>query len=285
MTAICAGGDCHAEHLQKSTSLARLRGLHVAGLHVLEVAFHAGARLASHAHAHARFSFVLAGAIGESFAGRTLRCERNAFSFHPAALPHANEMSAEGARALLIEVCANPGPELAALVGDLPDPFAVSQRRMRDVAVDLSRVLRSDDVVQSILAESLALDLLARGMRLLEQQTRGRQPKAPAWLDDFVQLVDDRLDTHLSLTDAASLLRVTPRQLATALRRYRATTFVELIRNRRLERARGLLRDTDIPLAEVALASGFADQSHLTRRFRFAFGVTPARFRRKSDTR
>ena len=33
------------------------------------------------------------------------------------------------------------------------------------------------------------------------------------------------------------------------------------------------------PLADVALATGFADQAHLTRKFKAAFGITPARYR------
>lgn len=48
---------------------------------------------------------------------------------------------------------------------------------------------------------------------------------------------------------------------------------------RRLERARDMLAGGHAP-AEVAAACRFADQSHLTRHFRNAFGVTPARWAR-----
>lgn len=47
--------------------------------------------------------------------------------------------------------------------------------------------------------------------------------------------------------------------------------------NIRLERARALLAAGDTPAA-VAAAVGFADQSHLSRRFKAAYGVTPGRF-------
>ncbi len=46
---------------------------------------------------------------------------------------------------------------------------------------------------------------------------------------------------------------------------------------RRLDRARSLIRK-GAPLADTALASGFADQSHLTRQFKKAYGVTPGRW-------
>ena len=48
---------------------------------------------------------------------------------------------------------------------------------------------------------------------------------------------------------------------------------------RRLDAARSQLR-TGTPLAEAALATGFADQAHLTRAFRSAYGVTPGRYTR-----
>ena len=47
---------------------------------------------------------------------------------------------------------------------------------------------------------------------------------------------------------------------------------------RRLDRARQLVGHGQ-PLVEVALATGFADQAHLTRMFHAAFGVSPARHR------
>ena len=46
---------------------------------------------------------------------------------------------------------------------------------------------------------------------------------------------------------------------------------------RRLERARGMIEQGE-PLADIAATIGFADQSHLTRHFKKAFGVTPGRW-------
>lgn len=48
---------------------------------------------------------------------------------------------------------------------------------------------------------------------------------------------------------------------------------------RRLDHARARLAGEAAPVADVALEAGFADQAHLTRVFKAAFGLTPARYR------
>jgi AraC family transcriptional regulator len=48
---------------------------------------------------------------------------------------------------------------------------------------------------------------------------------------------------------------------------------------RRVERAKRLLRQTRQPIALIAQEAGFADQSHLTQIFHREMGVTPGRFR------
>ncbi len=52
----------------------------------------------------------------------------------------------------------------------------------------------------------------------------------------------------------------------------------EYVVNVRIKHARQLLA-SGLPVARVAFQTGFADQSHLTRRFRASVGVTPGRYR------
>jgi AraC-like DNA-binding protein len=50
---------------------------------------------------------------------------------------------------------------------------------------------------------------------------------------------------------------------------------------RRLDVARARLRE-GVPLADLSLTVGFADQAHFTRMFRSAYGITPGRYARLS---
>ena len=64
-----------------------------------------------------------------------------------------------------------------------------------------------------------------------------------------------------------------------AVRQLRLTDFRNY-RQIRLDRARDLLRQSAVPITEIALGCGFSSASHFSRAYREAFGVTPASERR-----
>lgn len=70
-----------------------------------------------------------------------------------------------------------------------------------------------------------------------------------------------------------------PVHLTRTFRRFFGCTPGEYLRERRLEKAASLLAGSRLPLSEVALESGFADQSHLAKAFKRAYGVTPSEYR------
>ena len=58
-------------------------------------------------------------------------------------------------------------------------------------------------------------------------------------------------------------------------RQYVLITPGEFYSDIRLDRARGLVTQTEMPLSQVALASGFASQVHFSRAYRTRFGLPP----------
>ena len=92
----------------------------------------------------------------------------------------------------------------------------------------------------------------------------------------------DYLDSDLEAPAASDALeRLTGLDRFALARQFRAafgTSPYHYVVMRRLGRARALLA-LGTALAEVAAACGFADQSHLTRQFHRAYGVTPGRWR------
>lgn len=83
---------------------------------------------------------------------------------------------------------------------------------------------------------------------------------------------------RLTLAEWSRVAGLTPFHFARRFRRAYGAAPHEYLLSLRIERARDLLR-TGAGIADAALAAGFADQSHLTRHFKRAVGVTPGRYR------
>ena len=133
--------------------------------------------------------------------------------------------------------------------------------------------------------EPLALDALVLRLAegLLEGSTRDCALRTPRRLDRTAlertrALLGDRRAVVRS-TELEALAGLGRYELARQFRASYGTSPYRYSLMRRLDYARSRLGD-GTPLAELALAAGFADQAHFTRMFRSAFGLTPGRYAR-----
>jgi AraC-like DNA-binding protein len=95
-----------------------------------------------------------------------------------------------------------------------------------------------------------------------------------------IRFVRENLSRDISLADAAAAAFLSPNYLAHLLKKETGKTFTEVVTERRLQRARELLTNTDLRIGEVANASGFQDEAYFSRRFRQWYDTTPKAFRR-----
>lgn len=106
------------------------------------------------------------------------------------------------------------------------------------------------------------------------------QAAEPNWLAQVRAVVDERYDESLRVSDLAERAGVHPVHLARVFRRRHGCTLSEYRRRLRVERAREQLERSARDLSDIALSSGFADQSHFTRCFKEITGLPPGRYRR-----
>jgi AraC family transcriptional regulator len=116
---------------------------------------------------------------------------------------------------------------------------------------------------------------------LADELRKSTARKPPSWL----QLVLDRLHGEYrrppAVRELARTAAVDPCHLARTFRRYRMCTIGQYVRQLRLEDALRRMLGCDHRLAEIAAATGFADQAHFTRTFKQELGVTPRDYRRR----
>jgi AraC-like DNA-binding protein len=117
--------------------------------------------------------------------------------------------------------------------------------------------------------------------RLHAGAPRRRKPGlAPHALRRALSYVDDTLDGRLTWEDIAAALDMNHFTLGRAFRASTGMTLHQYVTERRVHRARQLLAQGALSIADVALEVGFSCQSHLTTQFRRYTGTTPAAFRR-----
>jgi AraC-like DNA-binding protein len=108
-------------------------------------------------------------------------------------------------------------------------------------------------------------------------------PTSGGLSSERLQRVRDYIEAHLdedvSLTVLADIACLSPYHFSRSFKRATGLGPQRYVIQRRVERAKRLLRQTHQPLALIAQEAGFADQSHLTQMFRREMGVTPGRFR------
>ena len=97
--------------------------------------------------------------------------------------------------------------------------------------------------------------------------------------------IDARLAENISLGDVARECALSVAQFARAFKRSTGVPPHQYLTQRRIGRSRVLLLNTELPLADVAILCGFADQSHFTKVFRRHVGVSPGSFRTASITK
>ncbi len=103
----------------------------------------------------------------------------------------------------------------------------------------------------------------------------------PDWLQRVLELVEARSGETLTLGELARGADVHPVYLARAFRTHLGMTLGSFLRKVRVDRAAAKLISTPLSIAEIALETGFSDQSHLTRLFHAAVGLTPAQYRER----
>ncbi|MBS0411984.1 MAG: helix-turn-helix transcriptional regulator [Proteobacteria bacterium] len=121
---------------------------------------------------------------------------------------------------------------------------------------------------------------VARAYGGMRNEGPARGGLAPWQARRATEMLAAQLDGEVSHVEIARACGLSPGHFARA---FRATTGAPPHRwllNRRVDKAKSLLRETAQPLSDIAGACGFADQSHFTRTFTRMVGVPPGTWRR-----
>jgi AraC family transcriptional regulator len=133
------------------------------------------------------------------------------------------------------------------------------------------------------LSVALLIGLSRLGRATLPREFRGRL--APWQTKRVLEYLDAHINASVSIKTLADLAQLSQSYFARAFKASIGVTPYRWLLDARVRRAQQLLVDKGWPLAQVAVESGFADQSHLTRMFRRVTGENPGAWRRRLGPR
>jgi AraC-like DNA-binding protein len=133
-----------------------------------------------------------------------------------------------------------------------------------------------------------AEESLSRAAALLQGVETPRTPEAqelkgglaPWQVRKVTAHIESNLGRSLRSGDLATVARLSPAHFSRTFRNTFGCSPLEYVTRRRIERAQGLMLSTDVPLAQIALDCGLADQAHFSRLFRRVVGECPRAWRR-----
>lgn len=120
---------------------------------------------------------------------------------------------------------------------------------------------------------------------------KASQKKTPDWVKELKEIIQDQIDTNISLTEISKSLDINSSYLSREFsKHFNNLSFGEYIRKLRIEKAIELINTNTYSLTEIAYLTGFSDQSHFTRIFKQHTGKSPSTYKKelvkgKADTK
>ena len=234
-----------------------------------------GLRIGPHEHEAASLNFVLQGCYDETFRSTKEGHSEDTLLFKPGGARHKNQFDGSDAKCLLIEI---DDERLNEILGKhvCRDPLVTRDPRLSVMATRILHEVQERDESSSMIVEELSIALF---------QSMENEP--PVEIRTKVLQVEELLrETYRqpwSLSGVAQAVEIHPAHLGRAFRARFGCTVGEFVRHLRVLQVVRELRDSDKPIAQIALETGFADQSHCTRVFRSLVHDSPGRFRARSQ--
>lgn len=147
---------------------------------------------------------------------------------------------------------------------------------------EVSHPLTADRLYADTVAQMMIVHLLrhyATQHVIIQDPRQGLSRQQMGQVTEFILA---HLPEHLSLERLAQQVKLSAYHFARLFRRTTGESPHQFVLRKRLEAAERLLRETDLPLSQIAVDVGFPNQSHFTQVFRQHRGLTPRRYRQET---
>lgn len=170
--------------------------------------------------------------------------------------------------------------------GELIHRFTTTDSDLEFLVHKLWREYQVDDVGSGIYAETLGAQLAIHLLRSystlagVASADLATSKLQPAQLRAAMEYIEENLSVDLAISDVANAVLLSSSHFAHAFRNSAGVPPHQYVVQRRIARAKALLRDTKLPISSVAARAGFSTHAHFCVIFQRLTGLTPRAFRR-----
>ena len=248
----------------------------LSGLRLVDGVYSAKTKVPGHSHEQAVFCIALNGACSEVYANKVREYQAFTVEFLPSHQSHSLAFTGAETRAFSVDVSSYWLERAREYSLRLENSVHCHGGLLSGLFMKLYSEFLQMDSASPLAIEGLTLEMLAEASR---RQVNVSDRTPPRWLTRARELVHAQFSEHLTIAHLATSVGVHPVHLAREFRKFYRCTIGEYVRQLRIEHACRALYASDAPLAAIASAAGFSDQSHFSRTFKRLIGVTPAEYR------
>ena len=139
---------------------------------------------------------------------------------------------------------------------------------------------RPDPELEALRENALIFEILCGVARICRGEEEAGAKPVGRIVREAYDYVGEHFTERCSLAAVAAAVHVSPHYLHAVFSRQVGMTPLEYRNEKRIEKAKRLLAAGEASLPEIALETGFCTQSHFTKVFKAACGVTPAQYRK-----
>jgi AraC family transcriptional regulator len=242
-------------------------------------------KLPSHSHELSFFALLLEGEYGERYGREDRQFRPFTIHFRPAGIPHQDEIGPHGVRFFEIEI----RQSWLQLLADGSAALDLSHDDChggRLLWLGMKMFREFDGTTKAGVWDDLCIEsLLAEMLGEVARMRRKKVTHRPAWLRRIMEKLAAEYCGRVTLNELGREAGVHPVHLSRVFRQSVGCGIGEYVHRLRIRAACEQMLVPEFSIAEISLAAGFADQSHFTRVFRKATGMTPAWFRVQTSGR
>ena len=165
------------------------------------------------------------------------------------------------------------------LIPACPTQDALAANIIEVLCTALRTQLEEGSIYAQTMGNALAVHLLINYLTHTKPTRLAQGKLSPRKLKLVVEFIDEKLDTDLKLTTLASRGRGSQYHFSRAIKRSTNLSPHQYVIQKRVERAKYLLKQSNFTINEIAIECGFANPSHFAKYFRKQAGIAPSEFR------